>query len=431
MSLATLPTSATPSPTPSSVIPRLARKRGGLTLGAPLPLHLAFKEIWRNKGRFFLIAVVVALITLLVLFTAGLAEGLGLGNREFISNTNTDLVVYSDKSELLIPGSRIGEGRIRDLRRIDGVQSVGAIAWSNVAIVLPDRAEPQKVALGGVLIGEPGEPAVVDGRQLSFKRGSEAIIDRSTAVRTGLKPGDPMVIRSLVGSREERYTLTVAGIAESNQYGLQPTVFVPHLTYEKIRPRVSDLADNETPSVVFNVAFVKLNNSADAAQMATNIQTAIADGKNIERGADGVLAVDKKTAWENTPGYSAQQSTLGLQRAFTLLIGLLVVGSFFRIQAAQKIAQVGVLKAIGTGNGVIGVAALLQIFLVNAFGVAFGAALTYGLALAIPPVVPIRFDGASVTTAVGLMLLVGPLGGLVAVRALLQAEPLKALGLAS
>jgi len=183
--------------------------------------------------------------------------------------------------------------------------------------------------------------------------------------------------------------------------------------------------------VTFNVALIQLNNPADKVAMAKNIEAAIAQSKSILRENDGVLAVDKQAAWENTPGYSAQQSTLSLQRVFTLLIGLLVVGSFFRIQAAQKIAQVGVLKAIGTANWQIGAASLLQIFVVNAFGVALGAVLTFGLTLGLPPAVPIRFDGNDVATTMGLLLLIGPLGGLVAVRTLLQAEPLKALGLAS
>jgi putative ABC transport system permease protein len=418
---------------------RVFRRAAGserIAFDLPLPLHLAFKEVWRNKSRFFLIAVVVALITLLVLFTAGLAEGLGLGNREFIANLKADLVVYSDKSELLIPGSRISEARVRDLRQIDGVQSVGAIAWSNVAIVFPNDPSgraPVKVALGGVLAGQPGAPPVIDGQPLSFERAMEAVIDRSTAIRTGLKPGDKLVVRSLVGSKEKLYDLVVAGIATSNQYSLQPTVFVPHLTYEKIRPRASDLstAEGVTPPVAFNVALIQLNNPADASAMAARIERTIADSRSILRENDGVLAVDKRKAWENTPGYSAQQSTLGLQRAFTLLIGLLVVGSFFRIQAAQKIAQVGVLKAIGTASWKIATAAIVQIFFVNAFGVLFGAGLTFLLTLGIPPTVPIRFDGGDVVTTIVLLLIIGPLGGVVAVRALLQAEPLKALGLAS
>lgn len=418
-------------PLPNNAKPaKAARARTSFSL--PLPLHLAFKEVWRNKGRYLLIAIVVALITLLVLFTAGLSEGLGLGNREYLSKLDADLVVYSDKSELLVPGSRISEARVRDLRLIEGVESVGAVAWSNVAVVPQNGRAPVKVALGGVLAGMPGDPAVVQGQQLSSRNGDEAVIDRSTATRTGLQIGDTVVIRSLVGSKEKLYPLAIVGITDSQQYQLQPTVFVPHQTFERIRARASDIVveGNSTPAVNFNVAFVRLNNSADRDVMAKAIEREIADTKTT-RETDGVLAVSKQTAWENTPGYSAQQGTLGLQRVFTLLIGLLVVGAFFRIQAAQKIAQVGVLKAIGTANWKIGAAALVQIFFTNAAGVLIGAGLTFLLTLFIPPVVPIRFDGGDVVTTIVLLLIIGPLGGLVAVRTLLKAEPLKALGLAS
>ena len=36
--------------------------------------YLGFKEVWRNRGRFFLFSLVIALIAILVLFTAGLGE---------------------------------------------------------------------------------------------------------------------------------------------------------------------------------------------------------------------------------------------------------------------------------------------------------------------------------------------------------------------
>jgi putative ABC transport system permease protein len=47
-------------------------------------IHLALKEVWRNRGRFLLFSLVVALITLLILFVAALGEGLGSGNREYL-----------------------------------------------------------------------------------------------------------------------------------------------------------------------------------------------------------------------------------------------------------------------------------------------------------------------------------------------------------
>ena len=72
--------------------------------------YLAIKEIWRNRGRFLLVSLVIALITLLVLFIAALGEGLGNGNREYISKLDGQLIVYQAKSDFLIAASRLGLG---------------------------------------------------------------------------------------------------------------------------------------------------------------------------------------------------------------------------------------------------------------------------------------------------------------------------------
>ena len=71
---------------------------------------LAIKEVWRNRGRFLLVALVIALITLLVLFIAALGEGLGNGNREYLSKLDAELIAYQAKSDsfdpVQPPGSR-------------------------------------------------------------------------------------------------------------------------------------------------------------------------------------------------------------------------------------------------------------------------------------------------------------------------------------
>ena len=56
--------------------------------------HLALKEIWRNRGRFLLFSLVVALVTVLILFVAALGEGLGSGNREYLEKLNAELIAY-------------------------------------------------------------------------------------------------------------------------------------------------------------------------------------------------------------------------------------------------------------------------------------------------------------------------------------------------
>ena len=79
-------------------------------------------------------------------------------------------------------------------------------------------------------------------------------------------------------------------------------------------------------------------------------------------------AVDLVTAYETTPGYKEQQSTLNTQRLFALLIGVLVIGGFFQIQTLQKVPQIGMLKAIGAPNRVVAVAAVTQIIAVTVSG---------------------------------------------------------------
>jgi putative ABC transport system permease protein len=143
-----------------------------------------------------------------------------------------------------------------------------------------------------------------------------------------------------------------------------------------------------------------------------------------------IEAVDLVTAYEATPGYSAQQSTLDTQRYFTFFIGILVIGGFFQIQTLQKVAQIGMLKAVGASNATIGLAALTQIVTINALGVALGAFGSLLLGASFPPGIPIVFTGDAVATAVTALMLIGPLGGLVSVWALLKIEPLTALGLA-
>jgi putative ABC transport system permease protein len=127
-----------------------------------LSIYLAVKEIVRNRGRFFLVSLVIALITLLVLFIAALGEGLGNSNKQYLANLDANLLVYADKSDFVIPSSRVDRTLSRTLRRVEGVADAGIIAASNTAILLPDN-EVLKVSLLGVESGHPGAPAVLQG----------------------------------------------------------------------------------------------------------------------------------------------------------------------------------------------------------------------------------------------------------------------------
>lgn len=381
-------------------------------------IYLAYKEIWRNKGRFFLVSLVIALITMLVLFIAALAEGLGLGNREYIEKLDAELVLYQENVDFSIPSSRIGWSKLNDIRRIDGVSAAGPIGFASATILL-EGEEPLGASLIGVEPGQPGQPPAFEGSNLRSRRAKEAIIDRNVVLRTGLGLGDRFTIKTIQGTQEKFFTLQVAGISDGRRYSIQPSIFVPFLTWEEVRPRASLEAGAE--ELVFNVVAVRLAGDANPEEMKQRLTGALA----------GLEAADLVTAYESTPGYGPQQSTLSTQRMFTLLIGILVIGGFFQIQTLQKVAQIGMLKAIGASNLTVALAALAQIVLVTILGVLIGVAGTLALAAVLPAVIPIIFTPTSVAAAVVTLLIIGPVGGLVSVRVMLKVEPLNALGLAA
>lgn len=382
-----------------------------------MAFYLALKEILHNRWRFLLIALIVALITTLVLFIAALAEGLGSGNREYIEKLNAELIAYQDNVDLSIAASRIGRSRLAEIRRVDGVVDVGQVGTSSSTVILPDGTSLD-VSLIGVEPGKPGEPDVVEGVGLNRSRSNEAIIDSNVAERSGLGVGDTLTIKSIQGTEEELYDLAIVGVSDGRQFFLQPSVILPYLTFEKVQPQGSNQPN--PGELISNVVAVRV---ADPEQWQAMAQ-------KIEREVSNVQVVDRKTAYEATPGYSAQQSTLDTQRYFTLFIGILVIGGFFQIQTLQKVAQIGMLKAIGATNWTIAWSSIVQIVMINALGVAIGTVGSLLLSLTFPSEVPIVFTGNSVVTAVTSLLLIGPVGGLVSVFALLKIEPLTALGLA-
>jgi len=354
----------------------------------------------------------------LVLCIAALAEGLGNGNREYIQKLNGELLVYQENVDLSIPSSRIGRSTINALRRIAGVTDVGQVFFADATMVFADGQEDLDISLLGVEPGRPGEPAAVQGVGLGRSRSNEVVIDGNVAARRKVAVGDLVTIKVTQGTDEEFYPLTVVGMSDGRQYFLRPSIFVPYLTWDKVRPQGE--TESGKGELVSNIAVVKLVNAGMEAAMA----------RTLERDVAKIEAVDRVTAYEATPGYSAQQSTLDTQRYFTFFIGILVIGGFFQIQTLQKVAQIGMLKAVGASNFTIALAALTQIVAINALGVAVGAVGSLLLAATFPPGIPIVFTGNAVVTAVGALMLIGPLGGLVSVWALLKIEPLTALGLA-
>lgn len=382
-----------------------------------MAIFLAFKEVIRNKGRFFLFSLVIALITSLVLFVAALAEGLAQANREYLSKLDADLLVFQENSKFSTFNSRLSRSLLNDVRRIPGIQAAGPIGFSNATIEFFDGRAGVDVSLIGVEANQPGSVGVISGSPFASNRANEAIIDINIAERGALNLGDTIQIKTIQGAEEEFYSVRVIGITDSRENQYAPALFLPYQTWERIRPKAT-LGEGSSDSIS-NIFALKLQNPTQAEALATQIPALVS----------GVEVTDIRTAYEALPGYSAQQSTLQTQQAFVLLIGILVIGGFFQIQMLQKVPQIGVLKAIGVDNRTVASAVVAQIILITTFGVLLGGLATLGLAAGIPGNVPVEFAGSTVALAILALLAIGPIGGLVSVRLAVRVEPLIALGL--
>jgi putative ABC transport system permease protein len=381
-----------------------------------LASYLALKETWRNRGRFFLVSLVIALIALLVLFIAALGEGLGNGNRQYISNLDAQLVVFREKSDYIISASRLNAVTLQAVRRAAGVDDAGPLYAASTAILLPAN-KVLKVSMLGVEAGRPGAPKIVEGRIFLSNTARETVIDQNVAVRTNIKVGDDITIRSAQGVDDQFYQLRVVGLTEGQSFFFQPAIFVPPYTWERSRPK-SDAELNNTVPLIHVIA-VRLK---DPTQILEIQQQLVGKIQSIE-------VADIPTTINNIPGYSAQQGTVQTQAVFTLLIGVLVIGGFFQIQILQKVPQLGVLKAIGATNAVVGLSSVLQIILVTTIGVAIGGGMTFVFSLFFPPTIPLVFNGQASAIAILVLLAIGPVGGLVSVFYAVKIEPLKALRL--
>ena len=90
-------------------------------------------------------SLVIALISVLVLFTAGLGEGLATNNKEYLEKLDADLLVFQTDANFSTIESRLDYKKYKRTRRIEGIADAGPIAFSNVKVVLVNTSHPGNI----------------------------------------------------------------------------------------------------------------------------------------------------------------------------------------------------------------------------------------------------------------------------------------------
>ena len=359
-------------------------------------------EIRRRKVQFLLIGLVVTLISYLVLMINGLGVGLNEQAGSALRNFDANAIAYDDGAGLSVIRSEMSQETVDAVAALPGVEASAPLGY--VAANYLHDGEVDSAAFLGYDPGTIGEPQLVDGRHLETGDANGLLADKGFLRRTGLNVGDTVTVALRLQQRE----FTVVGEIDEGNFFFQPAVYVLRSTWQELK---YGSTASEGPLPAASIVLLK--------------------GDDLTGAHDGFEIVGKGTAFNNIEGVQGQQSTVQALRVFGYLIGALVIGVFFYVLTLQKVAQIGVMKAIGASGLFVFRQVLIQVLAVAIVGLAVSvplAWLTERFLNSLSDGVPVAFTTSTYVTTIVALLATSVVGALFSGRQVASVDPIIALG---
>lgn len=359
-------------------------------------------EIRRRKFQFALIALVVTLISYLVLMINGLGVGLNEQAGRALRNFDAAAIAYSDRAGLSVIRSELSAELVERIASESGAAESAPLGYM-AANYRKDDASVDSAAFLGFDPGSIGEPRVTSGRGLTANDRYGLLVDRSFLRYSGLEIGDRVTISVRLVEQE----FEIVGEINEGAFFFQPAVYLLRSTWQELK--YGEVGPG-TPAA--SVVLLQGNGLAGTS-------------------GQGWEAVSKSTAFANIEGVSGQQSTVQALQLFGYLIGGLVIGVFFYVLTLQKVAQIGVLKAVGASSFFVFRQVMVQALFISAIGVGVAIPLawfTNRLIQRVPDPVPIAFTNGTFITTSALLVLMALVGAMFSGRQVAGVDPIIALG---
>ncbi len=354
-------------------------------------MFLAWNEIKNNKLRFTLIIGVLTLVSYLVFFLSGLANGLENLNKEAVDKWEADGIILTDESDITLPQSSFEKGEYDG----NGASELAVLGQFNSIATSGDNKA--NVAIFGIEKDEFIMPDVVEGEV--FTDEGEVIADDSLKDE-GFEVGDELELSSI----DE--TLTIAGFTEDAKFNAAPVLYGTMETYESVR----------------------YGGQAEGSEDTINAYVFRADDLNKITVDDSLQVISTKKFIENMPGYTEQNLTLTLMIYFLFIVSAVILAIFLYVLTIQKISIFGVMKAQGISNRYLSNSVVAQTFLLALAGVIIGFALTVLTGFFLPAAVPVAFNYIDMLVYAAILVIVSVLGALFSVQTIVKIDPLKAIG---
>lgn len=354
-------------------------------------MFLAWHEIQKNKLRFTLIMGVLMLVSYLVFFLSGLANGLQDMNREAVDKWEATAVILTEESDKSLSQSSMTRDDIEaiDAKEIAVIGQINAIATNGDS--------KKNVSIFGIEKDEFIMPTVTEGK--SFLNDNE-VIAGDTLKQEGFRLGDELHL----SSSDE--VLTIVGFTDNARYIAAPVLYSDLATFQR----------------------VKFGEAAEInSERINGIVVRTGDGAAISQ-QESLEAIEIEPFVRSMPGYKEQNLTLTLMIYFLFGISSVIVAIFLYVLTVQKISMFGVMKAQGISNRYLASSVIAQTFILAAIGVAVGFILTLVTGAFLPAAVPVAFDLVTMLLYGVVLIAVAIAGAVFSVLTIVRIDPLKAIG---
>jgi putative ABC transport system permease protein len=358
-------------------------------------VFLALRDLKFARGRFALVGLVIGLVALMATLLSGLANGLvddGISGLRAMPLTH---LAFQDGADSTFSRSTLTDANLKAYEKLDDVDvSALGVSFFNAK---RDNGSTIDMALFGI----PEDSFLVpDGQARDALTGEPGLVLSEDFEEEGIEVGDTLTV---VGIDEQ---LPVLGFTYSGSYGHVPVAFTSLETWQDLL--YGDNAKGRFSAIALN--------SDDGDVSFTPAEQ-----------ATGTVAETKEDAYVGSPGYSGETSTMSLIENFLLLISALIVGAFFTVWTVQRASQIALLKALGASSSYVVRDALGQMAIVLVSTAVAGSLLAVAIGSLVGGNAPFRLAPGPIITTIGLLILFGMVGCLIAVRRITSVDPIVAL----
>lgn len=358
-------------------------------------MFVAWRELRFARGRFLLIGAVVALITLLVGFLAGLTGGLAAQNISAVLQLPGDRLVLQQphNGDPSFSTSSIDDDAVNAWRGSDSVNEVIPVGIVQSRGEVAGSDDPAGIALFGL----PTDTSRTDPLFTLVPAADDEIgLSAGAADRLNASVGDTVTITGL--------DYTVTSVGDDLWYSHTPVVAMSPDAWAASSERVGGSGEPTALAV-----------SGTPDWDAVGAHT-------------GTLAETHTSSLMALEAFTSEIGSLGMMIAMLFGISALVVGAFFTVWTMQRAGDVAVLKALGASTASLVRDSLGQALIVLVAGIAVGLAAVVGLGALAGQALPFVLSPLTTLAPAAIMAVLGLAGAAFALRSVTKADPLTALG---